>query len=117
MRLWTVIAGLFGLAGVVAGAYAAHGMHDAHASEMVKTASLYSLIHAAVLIGWDRGYGRMAVAARLSLAVGVLLFSGSLMAKYILNFAPITDLAPAGGVLLIAGWTLIIVNSVFSKAS
>jgi uncharacterized membrane protein YgdD (TMEM256/DUF423 family) len=117
MRLWTVIAALFGLAGVIAGAYAAHGIQDTHAAEMVKTASLYALIHAAVLIGWDRGYGRLAGLARLSLVFGVVLFSGSLMAKYILNFSPISDLAPAGGILLIAGWALIVINSTFSKAS
>ncbi|MDB5491731.1 MAG: hypothetical protein JWO78_1580 [Micavibrio sp.] len=117
MRLWTVIAGLFGLGGVVAGAYAAHGIDDAHAAEMVKTAAFYALIHAAVLIGWDRGYGRMATFARLALATGILFFSGSITAKYILHYSAIGDLAPVGGVLLMAGWALIVVNSVFSKAS
>ena len=117
MRIWTIIAGLFGLTGVIAGAYAAHAIKDPHAAEMVKTAALYALIHAAVLIGWDRGYGKLATAARLSLSVGVLFFSGAIISKYLLHYAPIGDLAPAGGVLLMAGWALIVLNTTFSKAS
>ncbi len=118
MRIWTIIAGLFGLAGVVAGAYAIHsGTKDAHTAEMLRTASLYALIHAAVLIGWDRGYGWMATVARLSLVTGVLLFSGSIMVKYILHYSAIGNLIPAGGILLLAGWALIMINSMFSDAA
>lgn len=107
MRIWRVCAGLFGLGGVMAGAVAAHAISDPHAAEMVKTAALYALIHAGVLVCWD-GYGKTGNLAKGALTLGVIFFSGALILKYYLRISMIGDLAPAGGILLMIGWVMIV---------
>lgn len=106
----TLLAGMFGLLGVLGGAMAAHTISDPHAANMVETAALYALIHAGVLLCWQPS-GRIAMAARLALILGVLLFSGSLALKYTLGFYAVSALAPIGGIFLMAGWALIIVQA------
>ncbi len=105
-----MIAGIFGLLGVMGGAMAAHAISDPHAANMVETAALYALIHAGVLLCWPTP-GKMAMAARLALILGVVLFSGSLALKYAFGLYAVSQLAPIGGVFLMAGWVLIIMRS------
>lgn len=111
-----MIAALFGLGGILAGAMAAHKISDPHAIEMVKTASLYALIHAVVLLCWD-GYGKTGLLARIMLTFGVLFFCGAIFVKYMLQVSMLSDLAPVGGVLLLAGWVMIGVESVSHRRS
>lgn len=90
---------------VALGAYAAHGVADAHAQSSLQTAALYAFGHgvalAALAGGTVRSLGR---AGLYLLLLGTLLFSGSLALAVLAQFT--TKLAPAGGISLIVGWLL-----------
>ncbi|MGE4350353.1 MAG: DUF423 domain-containing protein [Candidatus Berkiella sp.] len=108
MKIIGVFAALLGLYGVITGAVAEHVIQDAHASDMVKMAAFYGLLHAAVLLGWNAS-GYMALAAKIFLIVGVFLFSGSITLKYVGHFIAPLNLAPIGGGILILGWLFILI--------
>lgn len=111
MRITNFIAALYGLYGVAAGAAGAHVLKNLHSAEMVKTAALYALIHAAVLIAYNAG-GKTAMLVRWLFAAGVFLFCGPITAKYVFGLSWAGHAAPAGGILLMAGWALMAVNAV-----
>lgn len=96
---------LFAAIAVALGAYAAHGVADAHAQSSLQTAALYAFGHgvalAALAAGTVRSLGR---AGLYLLLLGTLLFSGSLALAVLTQFT--TKLAPAGGISLIVGWLL-----------
>jgi uncharacterized membrane protein YgdD (TMEM256/DUF423 family) len=114
------LAALNGFLGVALGAMAAHGVADPHAKELIRTGSLYELIH---------GVAAVAVLSRsrwsaLLLSIGALLFAGSI---YLLAFAgqpsgaiaamipvlgPVT---PLGGLLMMLGWLVLIVSAFRGK--
>lgn len=96
---------LFAAFGVALGAYAAHGVADAHAQSNLQTASLYAFGHgialAALAAGTSRSLGR---AGLYLLLMGTLLFSGSLALAALAQIS--TRLAPVGGIGLMLGWLL-----------
>ena len=51
--------------------------------------------------------GWAARSARWALLAGMVLFCGTIYAKYLLSFSQAVALAPAGGTLLMAGWLLL----------
>jgi uncharacterized membrane protein YgdD (TMEM256/DUF423 family) len=106
IRLWLAIAGLGGVASVVAGALAAHLTDDAKAAELLRTGALYGMVHAAALLGVVAiGARRLALRiAGWSFAAGIVLFSGSVFA--LAAGAPrwFGRVTPIGGVMLIIGW-------------
>ena len=110
MNIWHITGALYGLAGVAGGAIASHALADAQAADMVKTAALYALIHAAVLVCWT-AQGKLATAARLAMVAGVALFSGSIALKYLLEVETATRFAPAGGLLLMAAWLIVAISA------
>ena len=114
-RRFALIGAVYGLVGVVAGAFGAHALRsvlDADGLRAWETAVDYQLLHAVVLlvIGYvvrsnDTAGLRF---AGYAIALGVLLFSGSI---YVLAFdgprwlGPVT---PVGGTFLIAGWASLV---------
>lgn len=106
IRIWLAIAGLGGLASVVAGALAAHLADDPKAEELLRTGALYGMVHAAALVAVVAiGARRLAVrVAGWSFAAGIVLFSGSLFA--LAAGAPrwLGWATPIGGGALIIGW-------------
>ena len=105
--LWTSLAAISGFIAVAAGAFAAHGMADPTAKELLRTGALYELTHAlavlacAALAGAGMPRARFAPAWFLG---GSVLFSGSL---YALAFgAPrmVGAITPFGGVAFLVGW-------------
>lgn len=102
-------AALAGLAGVVLGAYAAHGA-PAELREGLSVAALYALIHGLALIAAALIHDRAAAAARwllrvsmLAFAFGIALFSGGIFLA--------SGTAPLGGTLLIGGWLVLALGS------
>ena len=87
------------------GAYAAHGVADAHAQSNLQTASLYACGHgmavAALAAGTSRFLGRVALYVLL---LGSLLFCGSLLLNA--NMGISSRLAPVGGIGMMLGWVL-----------
>jgi uncharacterized membrane protein YgdD (TMEM256/DUF423 family) len=105
------LAGLTGLSGVALAAAATH-LGDRY---LLGNASLICLSHAPVLLGlvavWTRV--RTAPIAAVVLFVGILFFSGDLVARHFTNAALFPMAAPSGGVLMMAGWLLISLGAFF----
>lgn len=96
-------------ASVGLGAYASHGL-DGDDARRVGLAALFAFGHGLALFLLAPGEGaRLRTVALTALALGVAGFSGSLLAAVFLS-AP-TALAPAGGLLLMAGWLLLAVGA------
>lgn len=112
------LAGLLGAAGVALGAFGAHGLRlGAQGLETWQTAVTYHLVHALALLAvgvWSRvaaqsGYPAPATldAAGWSLALGIVLFSGSLYALALGGPRWLGPVTPLGGLAFIAGWLLL----------
>lgn len=99
---------LLAAAGVGLSAYAAHAAEPEGRMRLFLSAA-FAFGHGAVLAalapGTSRRLGRAAMAALL---VGTALFAGSLAAAALAGLP--TRLAPAGGILLIAGWLALAVD-------
>ncbi len=112
MRLWLLLAGLFGALGVLAGAYGWHGVGgDEGARLMFEFGSTYQMFHALALlaVAWlasiRRGPAAVPVhVAGVCFSLGMLLFSGTLYSLIMLGSIPFEGAAPIGGILLIFGW-------------
>ncbi len=118
-RFPLLAAGVFGTLGVALGAFGAHGLQALLAehgtAQSWETAARYQLLHTMALLGvaaWLRagagpGTGRMLWAARCWTA-GLVLFSGSLYVYAVGGPHFMVFLTPIGGVMLIAGWLMVI---------
>ncbi len=116
--LWVIIGGLNGLIAVGAGAY---GWHSLGADDAVREIFMmgvgYQMWHA--LAGLAAGLlacqpalagSRIPALAGLCFCAGIIAFSGSLYAYALLGYIPVDGAAPVGGVLLMAGWVLIMLT-------
>lgn len=109
-RTWTALAAMSGFIAVAAGAFAAHGMADPTARDLLRTGSAYEMYHALAALACAASVvqrGRKSGSAAASFLAGSALFSGSL---YALAFgAPRWTglLTPLGGLLFLLGWALL----------
>jgi uncharacterized membrane protein YgdD (TMEM256/DUF423 family) len=111
IRLWLAVAGIGGFVSVAAGALAAHLADDARSVELLRTAALYGMVHAAALLAVVAlASRRLAVrVAGWSFAAGIVLFSFSLFALA-LNGPPwLGRVTPIGGGALMLGWVALAV--------
>jgi uncharacterized membrane protein YgdD (TMEM256/DUF423 family) len=117
-RFFIVMAALFGLSGVAAGALAAHMLGaagaDGRAAELMRTGSSYALWHALAMLAYLALWGRSRVPLAL-FTFGTLLFSFSLYALA-LGAPPTAAYAtPVGGVLLLGGWLAVAVLALMDR--
>jgi uncharacterized membrane protein YgdD (TMEM256/DUF423 family) len=108
-RIWIGLGSLAGFGAVAMAAFAAHGVADATSLRIVSSGVQMQGWHALALFGvglWAPRGGRLADAAGLAFAVGLVLFCG---AVYSVGLAGVSwgVLAPTGGVLLMIGWLLL----------
>lgn len=111
-------AGLLGAAAVAGGAFGAHGLKDmleaAGQAANWDTAFRYALVHAAAVFacGIPSGQGersrRLQGLAATCFVLGTLVFSGCLAVLALSGIRVLGAIVPIGGVLLIAGWILIL---------
>lgn len=118
------------ITGIILGALGAHAIREnlsAQQLESFKTGVFYQLLHGVLFIVFglhDRQHvtdSAFHSGLYISLA-GVLLFSLSI---YLLSTSAITGLStrmlgpitPIGGILMIAGWSLLALKTIFSKNS
>jgi uncharacterized membrane protein YgdD (TMEM256/DUF423 family) len=97
------LAALAGFLCVAFGAFAAHGVSDPRAQELLRTGALYGFVHALATLA----SGVLAPRARLVPALfllGVLLFSGSLWAMALGAPRLLGAVTPLGGLSFLAGW-------------
>ncbi len=106
-RVLVFAAGIAGAAGVALSAAAAH-----LGGAFTGTAASFLLAHApALLAAGLAGASRALRAGALVLLLGLVLFSGDLLARDFLGSRLFAFAAPAGGTLLIAGWVAIAVSA------
>ena len=116
-RTVLAMAGLTGALGVGLGAFGAHALAARLSPADLatfETGARYQMFHAVALLGvgaWlDRHpAGRLQWAAR-AFGLGVLIFSGSLYALVLTGHRWLGAVTPIGGVALIAGWILVMVE-------
>jgi len=118
MKLALILASLYGMSGVILGAFGAHALKDRFTPDQLvswETGVRYQLFHAVALLViallMDKG---IALKPTMVLfALGTILFSGSI---YLLCFEVgvkgLWALTPIGGVLLILGWVGILVAAI-----
>jgi uncharacterized membrane protein YgdD (TMEM256/DUF423 family) len=113
IRLWLFIAGLGGAASVIAGAAAAHLADDPSTETLLRSGSLYGMIHAAALLGLiGFAQGReprrgLATFAGWCFALGIVLFSLGQFAHAVTGWRQFAYLVPVGGTAFILGWVAI----------
>lgn len=98
------LAALNGLLAVAVGAFGAHAMADPQAKAWVTTGAVYGLAHAAAALAVIT----RTPAAAWSMTLGALIFSGTLYLMALGLPRWLGAVTPIGGVLMIAGWALLI---------
>ena len=107
------LSAFLGFLGVALGAAGAHGLQPllartGHGDEW-KTAVLYHLVHAVVLLVLASRAAVPKIAWWL-ICSGVLLFSGSLYIYAATGIARFAHITPFGGVCLLAGWLALVLK-------
>ena len=109
-RTWMTLASVSGFGSVAIGAFAAHGIHDARAVELIKTGAQYEFMHAMATFAcatiMDIGGLRARYAPAFFLG-GTVLFSGSLYALALGAPRIVGLVTPVGGLLFLAGWAVL----------
>lgn len=117
IRLQISLAAFFGFTAVLSGALGAHALEKTLAEQRMtgawETAVLYHLTHAVVLLtlgAWSavNGPSRARSWATTCIAGGILLFSGSIYALALGGPRLLGPVTPVGGVLLLAGWAILL---------
>lgn len=100
-------ASILGFLGVALGAFGAHGLKDVLVANARlddwRTAVLYHLVHAAVLVAISLGE-KVPRAAWWLFASGIVIFSGTLYALALTNVKWLGAITPLGGLALLGGW-------------
>jgi len=114
MRWPIVFAGLSGAVMVAMGAYAAHSGSSEVAQSWLHTGAQYGLWHSIALVavaavGMRAPASRLLTASAVLFAAGIVLFSGSLFLRALLEWSWIAPATPTGGLCFIAGWLLLAV--------
>lgn len=111
---WMMASGLLGASAVAIGAIASHVVTNPAATAAIEKASAYQLWHVLAIIVSLTMSDTASRVARLLFLLGILMFSGSIYAKYFLGMHQAVSLAPVGGVAMILGWLVLAFSSVRS---
>jgi uncharacterized membrane protein YgdD (TMEM256/DUF423 family) len=104
------LSALIGFAGVVLGAFGAHGLKSVltqhNTAAIWETAVLYHLTHAIVLlvVARDEAIHRW---AWFFFVAGITIFSGSLYVLALSNVRWLGAITPIGGICLLLGWIVL----------
>ena len=109
-RNWMTLAAMGGFVAVAVGAFAAHGVTDPRAQELLRTGAMYGFMHTmasfACATFMQVGARRAQFAPAFFLS-GVLLFSGSLYALALGAPPWVGVVTPVGGLCFLAGWAIL----------
>ncbi len=110
-RIAIILAGLLGASGVAAAAASSHA-----GAALLGPYALIALTHAPAILALAlAALPPVFNGALIALMTGSLLFCGDLALRHLLGAAPLPLLAPAGGMALILGWSLLIVGGLFAR--
>ncbi|TYB79265.1 DUF423 domain-containing protein [Bizionia myxarmorum] len=112
-------AALFGMLSVIFGAFGAHALKKTLSAEQLQSFEVgvkYQMYHAIVLLVLGFNYTNLSPAIYWCFTIGILLFSFSIYGlvlsdsrgKKLRFLGPIT---PIGGLLLVIGWLLLLINA------
>lgn len=101
---WMMACGVLGASAVAIGAVGSHVVANPVAAASIEKASAYQLWHVLAILASLMMSGQVSRVARLLFLIGILLFSGSIYAKYFFGIHQAVSMAPAGGVAMILGW-------------
>lgn len=107
-RLLPALAALNAILSLTFGTFATHGIADPQARDWIMTGVMFQLPHAAAvfaLLGWRNS--RAVRAGAWALAVGSLIFASILNLLALGTPRGVAILAPAGGTLMMLGWSWI----------
>jgi uncharacterized membrane protein YgdD (TMEM256/DUF423 family) len=106
-RNWMTLGAVGGFVAVGVGAFAAHGVRDPRAAELLRTGATYGFMHTMATFAsatfMQVGARRARFAPGFFLS-GVVLFSGSLYALAMGAPRWVGMITPIGGLLFLAGW-------------
>lgn len=111
MRTPLLLGALFGLLAVAFGAFGAHALRERLEPDLLaifETGARYQMFHALALLLVaalsDRLPPRLAAAATLAFALGIVVFSGSLYALALTGVRALGAVTPLGGAAFLVGW-------------
>ena len=111
LRVFLMLAAFFGFTGVALGAFAAHGLKGRLTEQYLAifhTGVTYQLVHTLALFGVallaTHLPGRLVTWAGVCVAVGIVLFSGSLYVLTMTGISKLGIITPFGGLAFLAGW-------------
>lgn len=110
MRTWLFLAACGGFLSVAIGAFAAHGVSDPRAVELLKTGATYAFMHSLAVFACAVVISLGGTRARLAppfFLVGVVLFSGSLFALAAGAPSLTGVITPFGGLGFLIGWAIL----------
>ena len=110
-RTWMTLAAISGFVAVAVGAFAAHGVTDPRAQELLKTGAMYGFMHTMATLACATFMQVGARRARFAPAFflsGVVLFSGSLYAMALGAPRWVGAVTPIGGLCFLTGWALLV---------
>lgn len=121
---YLAIAAVLGFTAVALGAFAAHGLKDQlspAAMAIWQTANHYHMSHAlallAIAILLQQQPHKLIKAAANAIAIGTLIFSGSLYALALSGIQWLGAITPIGGTALLIGWLLLAIAAIKHRAS
>ena len=104
-----------GFLGVALGAFGAHGLKELLTPEALaayKTGVLYHLLHSVVILSIGLSSRPQFSKSAALLSAGIVLFSFSLYLYSITQLKVFALITPVGGLGLLVGWLLIIIEAV-----
>jgi uncharacterized membrane protein YgdD (TMEM256/DUF423 family) len=113
-----LVAALFGLLGVAAGAFGAHGLESRVSAEQLEwwgTGARYQQIHAValLLVGWGAGeWTKWRARSAWCFTLGMIVFAGTLYAMTLGGPRILGAVTPIGGILLMLGWATVGVDAI-----
>lgn len=118
-QIFIITGALFGMLSVIFGAFGAHALKKIASTDLLKsfeTGVKYQMYHAIVLLILGFSNKNISTAIFTCFTTGIILFSFSIYGlvlssakgKKLKFLGPIT---PIGGLLLVTGWVLIIINN------
>jgi uncharacterized membrane protein YgdD (TMEM256/DUF423 family) len=105
-----MIAAIFGLFGVAAGAFGAHAVEGAQAKAWMDTGSKFQLAHVMATlacVSFANWGASVAIRGAPFFLVGIVLFSGSLYALALGAPKIVAMAAPLGGLSFMIGWGIL----------
>lgn len=122
-RTFLVIASIFGLTGVALGSFGAHCLKSTISSDLLLAFEMgvrYQMYHtfALYVVSWflhSRHTKKLVLSAWFFVS-GVILFSGSLYLLAITGLRSFGMITPLGGMLLLAGWVMLMLGFLDKKS-